>query len=101
MSGAVTCEAPNNNLNKFEGVLKIGEESFSLNNEKMLLRGCVLRNTQWCFGLVVFAGPDSKLMMNSGKAPFKRTHIDRLLNYLIIGVSTLCVCEVSTKECRV
>lgn len=22
----------------------------------MLLRGCVLRNTEWCFGLVIFAG---------------------------------------------
>ena len=49
--------------------------------------GCVLRNTKWCFGLVIFAGKESKLMMNSGKAMFKRTHIDRLVNILIIGVS--------------
>ena len=49
--------------------------------------GCVLRNTKWCYGLVVFAGKDTKLMMNSGATQFKRTHIDRLMNILIIGVS--------------
>ena len=62
-------------------------QSYSLDNEKILLRGCVLRNTQWCYGLVIFAGKDTKLMMNSGKAQFKRTHIDRYMNKLIIGVS--------------
>lgn len=33
-----------------------------------------------------YAGPDTKLMKNSGKASFKRTKIDRLLNQIIIGV---------------
>ena len=36
--------------------------------------------------MVVFAGKESKLMMNSGKTIFKRTHIDRLVNVLIVGV---------------
>ena len=62
-------------------------KTFSLDNDKILLRGCILRNTQWCFGLVVFAGRDTKLMMNSGKTTFKRTNIDRLMNILILGVS--------------
>lgn len=52
----------------------------------MLLRGCILRNTKWCFGLVVFAGKDTKLMQNSGKTIFKRTKSDRLLNILIMGI---------------
>lgn len=54
----------------------------------MLLRGCILRNTKWCYGVVIFAGRDTKLMQNSGKTIFKRTSLDRLLNLLIIGVST-------------
>ena len=87
-SAVVECEPPNNVLNKFEGAMRWGNESFSLDNDKVLLRGCVLRNTSWCFGLVLFAGPDTKLMMNGGKATFKRTRIDELTNVLIIGVST-------------
>lgn len=52
----------------------------------MLLRGCRLRNTKWCFGVVIFAGRDTKLVQNSGKTILKRTSLDRLLNILILGV---------------
>ncbi|XP_013785389.1 phospholipid-transporting ATPase ID-like [Limulus polyphemus] len=84
--GEITCEPPNNNLSKFEGTLHWQGEAYSLDNDKMLLRGCILRNTRWCYGLVVFAGRDTKLMQNSGKTMFKRTSLDRLLNILIIGI---------------
>ena len=60
---------------------------YPLDNDKVVLRGCVLRNTQWCYGVVIFAGKDTKLMQNSGKTKFKRTSTDRLLNFIIIGVS--------------
>lgn len=60
---------------------------YPLDNDKVVLRGCILRNTQWCYGVVIFAGKDTKLMQNSGKTKFKRTSIDRLLNFIIIGVS--------------
>jgi magnesium-transporting ATPase (P-type) len=53
----------------------------------MVLRGCRLRNTKWSFGVVIFAGRDTKLIQNSGKTIFKRTSLDRLLNLLIVGVS--------------
>lgn len=86
-TGEIVCEPPNNNLTKFDGTLYIKGESFSLDNDKMLLRGCRLRNTKWCFGIVVFAGRDTKLMQNSGKTILKRTSLDRLLNVLILGVS--------------
>lgn len=89
LSAEVECEPPNNNLSKFEGAMSWHNESYSLDNDKVLLRGCVLRNTDWCFGLVLFAGRDTKLMMNGGKAKFKRTRIDELTNVLIIGVCTL------------
>ena len=84
---SIVCEAPNELLNQFEGTLewRSGDMS-SLDNDKMLLRGCRLRNTRWCYGLVIFAGSDTKLMRNGGKTKFKQTHIDKLLNYLIIGV---------------
>lgn len=85
--GEVLCEPPNNILSKFEGKLTWKDKTYSLDNDKVLLRGCILRNTGWCYGMVIFAGRDTKLMMNSGKAKFKQTHIDRLMNVLIIGVS--------------
>ncbi|XP_074851996.1 phospholipid-transporting ATPase ID-like isoform X2 [Carettochelys insculpta] len=84
--GEVKCEAPNNKLDKFTGTLTIRGEKFALDNEKMLLRGCTIRNTEWCFGLVIYAGPDTKLMQNSGRTTFKRTSIDRLMNVLVLVI---------------
>lgn len=101
--GEIVCETPNNLLNKFEGTLSWRNEHYSLDNDKILLRGCVLRNTSWCYGVVVFAGKDTKLMQNSGKTKFKRTSIDRLLNFLIIGIVffLLSMCVFCTVACGV
>uniref|UniRef100_A0A8C5U7X3 Phospholipid-transporting ATPase n=1 Tax=Malurus cyaneus samueli TaxID=2593467 RepID=A0A8C5U7X3_9PASS len=85
-NGEVRCEAPNNKLDKFTGTLTLRGEKYALDNEKMLLRGCTIRNTEWCFGLVIYAGPDTKLMQNSGKTTFKRTSIDRLMNVLVLVI---------------
>lgn len=54
--GEVCCETPNNRLDRFKGTLTHNGQKYSLDNEKILLRGCTLRNTEWCFGLVLFAG---------------------------------------------
>ncbi|CAJ0926315.1 unnamed protein product [Ranitomeya imitator] len=90
--GEILSEPPNNKLDKFNGTLIWKDCKYSLNNSKMLLRGCVLRNTEWCFGMVVFAGPDTKLMQNSGKTKFKRTSIDRLMNTLVLWIFGFLVC---------
>ncbi|CAB1322628.1 unnamed protein product [Coregonus sp. 'balchen'] len=55
-SREVICEPPNNKLDRFTGTLYWRDNKYPLDNEKMLLRGCVLRNTDWCFGMVIFAG---------------------------------------------
>uniref|UniRef100_A0A8C1TRD4 Phospholipid-transporting ATPase n=1 Tax=Cyprinus carpio TaxID=7962 RepID=A0A8C1TRD4_CYPCA len=52
----VCCEPPNNRLDRFTGTLTFDSQKYSLDNERVLLRGCTLRNTDWCFGLVLFAG---------------------------------------------
>uniref|UniRef100_A0A3Q4GYP5 Phospholipid-transporting ATPase n=1 Tax=Neolamprologus brichardi TaxID=32507 RepID=A0A3Q4GYP5_NEOBR len=82
----VRCEPPNNHLDKFKGTLTLNGERYALDNDKVLLRGCTLRNTEWCFGLVIFGGPDTKLMQNSGKSIFKWTSIDHLTNILVLCI---------------
>ena len=73
---------------------KEGEKSpktYSLNNDNILLRGTTMRNIDWAFGVVIFAGPDTKLMMNSGKAHFKRTSVDNFLNRLVLYIGCFLV----------
>ncbi|XP_028678352.2 probable phospholipid-transporting ATPase IM isoform X1 [Erpetoichthys calabaricus] len=91
-NGEVICEPPNNKLDRFSGTLFWKDNKYSLDNEKMLLRGCVLRNTEWCFGMVIFAGPQTKLMQNCGRTKFKRTSIDRLMNTLVLWIFVFLIC---------
>ncbi|CAB1334602.1 unnamed protein product [Coregonus sp. 'balchen'] len=90
--GEVVCEPPNNKLDRFCGLLYWRDCKYPLSNQNMLLRGCVLRNTETCYGLVIFAGPDTKLMQNSGRTKFKRTSIDRLMNTLVLWIFGFLVC---------
>lgn len=90
--GEVICEPPNNKLDKFTGTLLWKDNKYPLDNEKMLLRGCVLRNTEWCFGMVIFAGLQTKLMQNCGKTIFKRTSIDKLMNTLVLWIFGFLIC---------
>ncbi|XP_037661950.1 phospholipid-transporting ATPase IC [Choloepus didactylus] len=84
--GFIECEEPNNRLDKFTGTLFWRNSSFPLDADKILLRGCVIRNTDICHGLVIFAGADTKIMKNSGKTRFKRTKIDYLMNYMVYTI---------------
>ena len=47
---------------------------------QMLLRGATLRNTKWVMGLVVYTGSESKLVLNSRKAPSKLSTIEAQVN---------------------
>ncbi|KAK5867217.1 hypothetical protein PBY51_011730 [Eleginops maclovinus] len=90
--GKVICEPPNNKLDKFTGTLFWRDSKHPLDNDNMLLRGCVLRNTEWCFGLVIFAGLQTKLMQNCGRTTFKSTSIDKLMNTLVLWIFAFLIC---------
>nr|XP_021490106.1 phospholipid-transporting ATPase FetA [Meriones unguiculatus] len=85
-NGEIRCELPNNKLDKFSGTLSYLGDTYFLDHERLLLRGCIIRNTDWCYGLVIYTGPDTKLMQNSGQSTFKRTHIDHLMNVLVVWI---------------
>ena len=38
---------------------------------EMLLRGCMLKNSRYILGLVVYTGPESRIQMNAAKTPNK------------------------------
>ncbi|XP_060531020.1 probable phospholipid-transporting ATPase IA isoform X2 [Cylas formicarius] len=91
-SGSVECEPPNRHLYEFNGVLKEDlKQCEPLGPEQILLRGAMLRNTSWIFGLVVYTGHETKLMRNSTKAPLKRSTIDKLTNIQILWLFGLLV----------
>lgn len=85
----VESEGPHANLYNYQGNLKWTGEDSSVKNDpitinNMLLRGCSLRNTKWAIGVVIFTGADTKVMMNSGETPTKKSKMARDLNYTVV-----------------
>ncbi|KAG1255881.1 hypothetical protein G6F68_010046 [Rhizopus microsporus] len=56
------------------------EKADAVTHNNLLLRGCVLRNTKWVIGIVVYTGSETKIMLNSGRTPSKRSKIAKATN---------------------
>lgn len=86
----IESEGPHANLYSYQGNVKwvdskdgdLKNEPASINN--MLLRGCTLRNTKWAMGIVVFTGGETKIMLNAGVTPTKKSRISRELNFSVL-----------------
>ncbi|KAI8331238.1 hypothetical protein BC941DRAFT_439399 [Chlamydoabsidia padenii] len=61
------------------------EKTEAITSSSVLLRGCVLRNTDWVIGMVLFTGNETKIMLNSGKTPSKRSKMEKATNPHVIA----------------
>ncbi|XP_027691863.1 probable phospholipid-transporting ATPase VD [Vombatus ursinus] len=80
-SSRIECESPNNDLNRFRGFLEHpSKERIGLSKENLLLRGCTIRNTEAVVGIVVYAGHETKAMLNNSGPRYKRSKLERRAN---------------------
>uniref|UniRef100_Q9P241-2 Isoform 2 of Phospholipid-transporting ATPase VD n=1 Tax=Homo sapiens TaxID=9606 RepID=Q9P241-2 len=80
-SSRIECESPNNDLSRFRGFLEhSNKERVGLSKENLLLRGCTIRNTEAVVGIVVYAGHETKAMLNNSGPRYKRSKLERRAN---------------------
>ncbi|GJN31345.1 hypothetical protein PR202_gb19734 [Eleusine coracana subsp. coracana] len=102
LAGAVVrCERPNRNIYGFQGNLELvaeGEEGrrIPLGPSNIVLRGCELKNTAWAVGVVVYAGRETKAMLNNAGAPKKRSRLETHMNRetLLLSAILIALCAV-------
>ena len=99
---ALNSEPPNASVNTYSGVLVMPpvqadgpSVEVPLNADNILLRGAVLRNTEWVIGLTCFTGKDTKLVRNSFETPSKFSRLDILMNRIVICILTIMVLCIS------
>ncbi|XP_010266737.1 PREDICTED: phospholipid-transporting ATPase 1 [Nelumbo nucifera] len=94
INGLIKCERPNRNIYGFHANMEIDGKRLSLGPSNIILRGCELKNTAWAVGVAVYAGRETKVMLNSSGAPSKRSRLETRMNREIILLSffliTLC-----------
>ncbi|KAI7902367.1 uncharacterized protein BX663DRAFT_510883 [Cokeromyces recurvatus] len=61
------------------------EKADAVTYNNIILRGCVLRNTKWLIGIVVYTGNDTKIMLNTGRTPSKRSKMAKATNPHVIA----------------
>ena len=54
--------------------------------DQMMLRGSVLRNTEWALVIVLYTGQDTKFAQNIRPAPSKRSRMDRNVDHVVLVV---------------
>lgn len=74
----IECEEPNNRLDKFTGTMLWKGERFPLGLDNVLLRGCKIRNTEECHGLVIFAGVNLQLHPEISLSALRWFHHSRI-----------------------
>ncbi|XP_021296402.1 LOW QUALITY PROTEIN: phospholipid-transporting ATPase 1 [Herrania umbratica] len=87
ITGLIKCEKPNRNIYGFQANMEIDGKRLSLGPSNIVLRGCQLKNTAWAVGVAVYAGRETKAMLNSSGAPSKRSRLETHMNLEIIILS--------------
>jgi len=99
---SLTTEKPNASVNTFSGILSLPAQTrntpsndLPLTVDNLLLRGAMLRNTEWVIGVACFTGKETKLMMNSMRTPSKFSRLDSMTNNIVFfTLSLLLVCSI-------
>lgn len=74
------CDRPDDNMYKLTAVVTMPNGKYPVDIAQTLLRGTILRHTKWVIGLVIYTGEDTKIVLNSGGTPSKRSKVERQMN---------------------
>ena len=92
--GHIKINSPNADLNYVSGTFHpifesedlCVEKDIIISNNGFLLKGSVLKNTNWILGVVVYTGMENKIILNSKKPRLKISKIEKRLNYYLLFV---------------
>jgi len=95
MQGKISCEAPNSHLDTFTGTAQFqfaradGSSSSTarlpLSLKNIMLRGCVVRSTDFVYALVINTGHDTKIMKSMVQTRAKMSSLDKTINKMLFG----------------
>ncbi|XP_047593337.1 phospholipid-transporting ATPase VA isoform X2 [Lutra lutra] len=92
-TSVIECEKPNNDLTRFRGcMIHDNGRKAGLYKENLLLRGCTIRNTEAVVGIVIYAGHETKALLNNSGPRYKRSQLERQMNCDVLWCVLLLIC---------
>ncbi|KAL6259171.1 hypothetical protein P5V15_009092 [Pogonomyrmex californicus] len=92
----VEVDQPSTRIYRFHGaVVHPNGGRVPVSTENLLLRECVLKNTDFVEGIVIYAGHETKALLNNGGPRYKRSRLERYMNrdvkWCVVILVILCV----------
>lgn len=89
LDGTLTCQIPSKELSVFQGIFAVKQEDgkddleVAVDSQNLLLRGSVLKNSNWVAAMIVYTGRLTKLSLNMNISKFKFSGIETSLNSFV------------------
>ncbi|VEN49474.1 unnamed protein product [Callosobruchus maculatus] len=81
----IEVEAPTTKIYRFHGaIVHPSGGRVPVGTDNLLLRECLLKNTDYVEGIVVYAGHETKAMLNNGGPRYKRSSLEKQMNQDVI-----------------
>ena len=96
LRGSIICDFPNENLNVWVGKIReLDNNEIDCDISNIILKGCVLKNTDYICGIIVYSGKNTKIMKNAKNVKGKSSKVLHIMNKLLYSVFifeiTLCI----------
>lgn len=88
MEGDIICDYPSAELDKWDCCVRIANNNRTIYAElkNLILKGCILKNTEWIMGIITYTGHDTKIMKNAKPPPIKSSNVMNLMNKILYSV---------------
>ena len=107
INGFCQCNPPNSDLHKLDGKIyikvnfnnkSIYDSKFPISERQMILKGSILKNTNWIAGFVLYNGMNNKIILNSKRPRTKMSIIEKKMNKYLFGIFILLIilCMISS-----
>nr|XP_033341873.1 probable phospholipid-transporting ATPase VA [Megalopta genalis] len=99
----IEVDQPSTRIYRFHGaVVHPNGGRVPVSTENLLLRECLLKNTDFVEGIVIYAGHETKAMLNNGGPRYKRSRLEKQMNRDVIWcvVILLLLCVMGAIGCR-
>ncbi|KAK9694502.1 hypothetical protein QE152_g33510 [Popillia japonica] len=99
----IEVDPPTTKIYRFYGaMIHSSGERVPVGTNNLLLRECLLKNTDYVEGIVVYAGHETKAMLNNGGPRYKRSSLEKQMNQDVIWcVLTLVIlCVIGAIGCK-
>ncbi|XP_052894439.1 phospholipid-transporting ATPase VD isoform X1 [Anopheles moucheti] len=99
----IEVDAPSTKIYRFHGaVIHPSGERVPVSTESLLLRESRLKNTDYAEGIVVYAGHETKAMLNNSGPRYKRSRVEQQMNIDVIWcvIILIVLCIIGAVGCK-